>query len=83
MVFDGYYMNSNRIIALEFLKYTFMKYFEIFPPEILLKIYTMTCNLFWENTYGFWQIFLKEKYFDYLIFLKKEKKCFIGNKYEA
>ena len=38
MVFDGYYMNSNRIIALEFLKYTFMKYFEIFPPKILLKI---------------------------------------------
>ena len=39
MVFDGYYMNRNRIIVLEFLKYTFMKYFEIFPLEILLKIY--------------------------------------------
>ena len=38
MVFDGYYMNNNRIIALEFLKYTFMKYFEIFPPKILWKI---------------------------------------------
>ena len=38
MVFDGYYMNRNRIIALEFLKCTFMKYFEIFPPKILLKI---------------------------------------------
>ena len=38
MVFNGYYMNSNRIIALEFLKYAFMKYFEIFPPKILLKI---------------------------------------------
>ena len=37
MVFNGYYINSNYIIVLEFLKYTFMKYFEIFPPKILLK----------------------------------------------
>ena len=39
MVFNGYYINSNYIIVLEFLKYTFMKYFEIFPLEILLKKY--------------------------------------------
>ena len=39
MVFNGYYINRNYIIVLEFLKYTFIKYFEIFPLEILLKIY--------------------------------------------
>ena len=37
-VFDGYYINGNYIIALEFLKYALMKYYEIFPPKILLKI---------------------------------------------
>ena len=56
MVFDSYYLNSTCIFALKPLKYTFMKYFEIFPPKIPLKIYIyiMTCNLFWKNTYGFW-----------------------------
>ena len=30
MVSNGYYINSNYIIVFEFLKYTSMKYFEIF-----------------------------------------------------
>ena len=50
MVFNGYYINSNYIIVLEFLKYTFMKYFEIFPLEILLKI-----NILW-HVIGFGKI---------------------------
>ena len=37
MVCNGYYINSNYIIALGFLKYTFMKYFEFFYRKYFWK----------------------------------------------
>ena len=60
MVFNGYYINRNYIIVLEFLKYTFMKYFEIFPPKILLKYILWHEICFGKITKNFGKYFRKE-----------------------